>query len=566
MSDPVESATNCKPGTGGKPPRHHGKRLANDHARTMLTASYPTAAWPEFVDSAESAPARAHLRAKLTRIRKAHKAGDRKQLRYLIQQYLTSFDALMTATRLARQNMRWYRRPKKNELKYIAENLNAYQGTREEVRLILIPKGQGKFRPTLDFGIENRALQYLIKSILYAVADLHPRQFATRGGVPAAITEVATAIKAGNLHAREIDITDFYPSFDGNKLVDLIPVPKKVVERVLLSEHLNIVPSESLHHTATHASNGAADTHPGGGFPLEQYLADARRGIPQGSSVSPIVAEMLLAPVLHQVPAGGEVVAYADNISVIAKNDGDADSMTESLGIALQTHPAGQLWPKIKSFPPGGPIECLGHRLTTDHGGLRIQPTAANREEFESRMNRGLARLKASSLSPATRAEIVRELKSDLSSHASNFRLCDGMENCRQHWSVRIASASHGGSIMPQSQQSPTRRMVFWLHPDQEDIVTLALNHVKETAPTKFEAVALEYICQNYLGAGIQFQNSKQALAYECKKAHDSSTFAQKVLAFIQELCPGLVIEATITARSATHEQRILDRNSRPVL
>jgi hypothetical protein len=319
---------------------------------------------------------------------------------------------------------------------------------------------------------------------------------------------------------------------------------------VLLSEHLNIVPS-TLHHTAAYSSNGAADTHQGG-LPLEQYLADARRGIPQGSSVSPIVAEMLLAPVLHQVPAGGEVVAYADNILVIAKNDGDADSMSESLGIALTTHPAGQLWPKIKSFPPGGPIEFLGHRLTADDGGLRIQPNADNREEFESRMNRGLARLKGSPLSPAMRAEIVRELKSDLSSHVANFRLCDGMENYRQHWSAQIASASPGGSIMPQSNQSSTKKMTFWLHPDQEEIITLALNHMKETAPTKFPAVALEYICQNYLGAGIQFQNWNQALTFARKRAHDPSIFAQQVLAFIEELCPDLAIEAKITVKSAT--------------
>src|SRR5262249_36318121 len=274
------------------------------------TADERPGGWPEFLRYAESLRAMDHLEAMLTRIRKAHKAGNRRLLRHLIQQYLTSYDARFAATRLARRKMPWDRRPRKDQLKSIAENLNAYQGTREEVRLILIPKGPGKFRPTLDFGIENRALQYLVLSVLYAIADLHPRQFATRGGVPAAVAQVINAIKPGNLHAREIDIKDFYPSFDGNKLVDLIPVQKKAIERVLISEHLNIVlgtvPS-TLHHTATYSSKGAADTHQGESFPLQQYLADARRGIPQGSSVSPIVAEMLLAPVLHQVPAGGEV-------------------------------------------------------------------------------------------------------------------------------------------------------------------------------------------------------------------------------------------------------------------
>jgi hypothetical protein len=248
------------------------------------------AAWPEFLECAVSSVTRARLKGKLTRIQKAHRAGDWPRYRYLTQKYLASLEARLAATRLAARNMRWDRRPKQSELKSIAEKLNAFQGTQEVTKLILIPKGPGKFRPTLDFGIENRALQYLVLSVLYAIAELHPRQFATRRGVPAAIAYVIKAMEAGYVHAREIDIKNFYPSFDGSKLVELVPVQKRVSGRVLLSEHLNILPS-TLHHN-TVLSKGAADTHLEGVSPLQQYLADARRGIPQGSAVSPILAEM----------------------------------------------------------------------------------------------------------------------------------------------------------------------------------------------------------------------------------------------------------------------------------
>jgi hypothetical protein len=138
------------------------------------------AAWPEFLKYASSSAARAGLKTKLTRIRKAHKAGNRRLLRHLIRDYLFSYDARLAATKLAYRKMHWDRRPKKTQLKSIAENLHAYQGTREEVRLILIPKGPGKFRPTLDFGIENRALQYLVLSVLYALT-----RFAVRNRVHA---------------------------------------------------------------------------------------------------------------------------------------------------------------------------------------------------------------------------------------------------------------------------------------------------------------------------------------------------------------------------------------------
>jgi hypothetical protein len=107
---------------------------------------------------------------------------------------------------------------------------------------------------------------------------------------------------------------------------------------------------------------------------------------------------------------------------------------------------------------------------------------------------------------------------------------------------------------VPQANQSPTKKMVFWLHPDQEEIVTFALNHMKETVPTKYPEVALEYICQNYLGAGFQFQNWKQALTHARKHAPNSLTLAQQVLTFLKELCPELVIEATIAVKGATPE------------
>jgi hypothetical protein len=511
-------------------------------ATDLLPKMTGTAAWPEFVQCAGSAGARAHLKARLSGIQKAYRTGD-PQLRFLIQQQLTSFDARLAATRLAASKMRWYRRPKETELKTIAGNLNAFQGTQEEVRLRLIRKGANTFRPTLDFGIDNRALQHLVLSVLYAIAELHPRQFATRGGVPAAIAQVMGAMKDGYVHVREIDIKDFYASFDRNKLVELVPVQKRVIERVLLSDHFNIIPN--LHLTTC---LGPADTVQGEVVPLEKYLADARRGIPQGSAASPLLAEMLLAPLLFQVPAGGKVVvvAYADNILVMAKTASDADAMTNSLGLALKKHPAGPLWPKIKSFPVGGPIEFLGHCLTAHGDKVRAQPTPENQERFERRMKRGLARLREPPLTPAARDRLARDLESDLSSYVSNFNLCDGVKECQQNWFAQIASAKQGESIMPNSKPPSGKKMVFWPHQDQYEIITAALDEAKKAVSTQYQTVALEAIAQAYMATGIAFKDWRLALAFDRKRTQDAASFAQEVLMFLEKLCPELVIETTI--------------------
>lgn len=318
-----------------------------------------------------------------------------------------------------------------------------------------------------------------------------------------------------------------------------------MIERVLLSEHLNILPY-TPHHNAV-SPIGAAGTDQGEVTPLEKYVADARRGIPQGSAASPILAEMLLAPLLFQVPSGGVVVAYADNILLMAKSKSDVDAMTESLEIALKEHSAGQLWPKIKSFPAGGPIDFLGHRLTADGDEVRVQPTRENRKKFERKMKSALARLRKPTLTPAARDRLVRDLKSDLSAHASNFKLCDGVKEYRQHWSARIASAELGGTTTPQSKPLSVERLVFWPHADQYEILMVALDLAKEAVGTQCQTVALEAIARAHIGTGIAFQDWRQALAFQRKHTQDPTAFAHQVLTFLQELCPELGLEFTIT-------------------
>jgi hypothetical protein len=249
---------------------------------------------------------------------------------------------------------------------------------------------------------------------------------------------------------------------------------------------------------------------------------------------------------LFQAPTAGEVVSFADNILVLAKSESDADAMTGSLGLALKKHPAGHLWPKFKIFRAGGPIDFLGHRLTAHSDQVCVQPTPENREKFERKMKKGLAQLTRSTLPPAARDRLVRDLKSDLSAHASNFRLCDGVKEYRQHWLPQISSIKQGGSTMQPSKSPSGKRMVFWPHPDQEEIITAALDLAKKAVSTQYQTVALEAIAQSYMATGISFKNWRQALIFQCKQTQDPATFAQEVSMFLQELCPELTLKTTI--------------------
>ena len=88
--------------------------------------------------------------------------------------------------------------------------------------------------------------------------------------------------------------------------------------------------------------------------------------------------------------------------------------------------------------------------------------------------------------------------------------------------------------------------MVFWLHPDQYDIITAALAEAAKKTGSDVKTVALEAIAEAYMATGIAFKDWRQALAFYRKATQDAASFAQQVSMFLQELCPELVIETTI--------------------
>jgi hypothetical protein len=105
-------------------------------------------------------------------------------------------------------------------------------------------------------------------------------------------------------------------------------------------------------------------------------------GIPQGSSASPVVAEILLAPILAALPSGSVVLNFADNFLLLSKTGEQAVSIEQALCCALKAHPAGPLVPKLKRYLPGEVVEFLGFALKADPT-CRIEPSAQNLSKFK---------------------------------------------------------------------------------------------------------------------------------------------------------------------------------------
>jgi Reverse transcriptase (RNA-dependent DNA polymerase) len=479
-----------------------------------------------------------HLEVLLRRVREASRINDRN---YRVSQYLGSHDAHLHAVLEAYDAMKPEDRPDKAKLASIASNLDAWKGTDEPVLVHRIPKDSpGEYRTVLEFEIENRALQYLVRDVLIAVLELHPNQYVTRGGIHAAIRHTKQALSDGYLWAVELDIQDCYPSFDGEKLSSLLPLPKEVTDHVILSRHLNLSSGFSF------VGNSPGDDQGGDAITLKA-ISPARRGLPQGSAASPIVAEAMVAIALKQVPTLGVIIAYADNVLLLAKTKSDRDSMTKALLAAFEAHPVGRLRLSPKTFALGEPVEFLGHRLTPCQGDVRTEISNSNKRKFENRMKskvRSLAKTKRQ----RARRKALHDIQQDIQSWAAAFTLCEDTQKIRSYWLARLHWQFKEGpdsAFDEKETMSNTVYKTFKLHPDQKEIVEAALNYAKAKSGTKFDGVGLEYICQEVMGTGLSFENLEAAMNAEFKKSTGIQEFVATVSTLVEQIA-GVTLTVTI--------------------
>ena len=243
----------------------------------------------------------------------------------------------------------------------------------------------------------------------------------------------------------------------------------------------------------------------------------------------------------------GVIIAYADNILLLAKTKSDRDSTTKALLAAFEAHPVGRLRLSPKTFAPGEPIEFLGHRLTPCEGGVHIEVSDANKRKFEDRMKSKLRSL-AKTKRQRARREALHDIKEAIRSWADAFTLCDDTQKIRSYWLARLHWQFKEGPDSAFDEKETMNNTVyktFKLHPDQKEIVELALNYAKAKSGIKSDTVALEYICQEVMGTGIGFENLEAAMNAEFKKSTGIQEFVTKVITLVEQIA-GVTLTVTI--------------------
>ena len=229
--------------------------------------------------------------------------------RKLQRLYLRSISARFSAVKEANRRLKPKERFSLDEINQMAKDLNVWEQQDEVVCMRITQKLDGTYRPTLKFGIRDRAVQVLLSRAMEPFEEFHKGQFSPigAGGVHAACKSVATALteEGGNYRwIVKLDLKNAYQSVP-KKFVELYAhLPRNVTQRSLGAD----IQTHQLEITnPLYMDNDDTST-------LTALLSASRRGIPQGSALSPRIFDVFIAHLLSAAPKNVRVVSFADDI------------------------------------------------------------------------------------------------------------------------------------------------------------------------------------------------------------------------------------------------------------
>lgn len=242
-------------------------------------------------------------------------------------------------------------------LQRLAERIRSGGWRPQPSREVLIPKPQGGTRPLAVGCLEDKVVQLLTARILEAIYEpvFHRHSFGFRRGRSAhqAIARLYEVIETRSASAVvvEIDIEKFFNSIEHDRLLEILG--QKISDAFFLRHIHRLLRNSVLH--------------------VDGALVETLMGTPQGSPVSPVLANICLNAVLDQwfqqnYAGRGEMVRYADDAVFVFNDETVAREFLQALearmnyvGLKLNEDKCSIV--PFSSSKPKGTFAFLGFQL-----------------------------------------------------------------------------------------------------------------------------------------------------------------------------------------------------------